>query len=141
MRRADSPDRLRVTEEDGTVREATSLNEIGFEISVRGWHEIETVAESPTSRIELIDRVIGEANIKDLYAQMNAKVERARDELPLLGRKLKRLSESIAQRDTLRRKRATLARLEQADLLSLQQQYEGFVYCIGPDKNQAAIAP
>jgi energy-coupling factor transporter ATP-binding protein EcfA2 len=129
MRRADSPERLRVTEEDGTVREATSRNEIDFEISVRGWHEIETVAESATSRIELIDRVIGEAQIKSLYSDMNAKVERARDELPLLGRKLKRLSECIAQRDVLRRKRATLARLEKADLLSLQQQYEGFVYC------------
>src|SRR5207244_31483 len=55
------------------------------------------------------------------------KVEHARDQMPLLQREVKRLDGSLRDVWELRRKRATLQRLEQGEMLALQQRYEWYL--------------
>ena len=102
-------------------------DEMPFPISILGWHEIEAVADQAEARISLLDRIGNAAEIKQLYIQMKAGVEHARDLLPLLQRQIKKLEASLKEMWELQRKRKTLQRLEQGELLSLQQQYEWFL--------------
>jgi len=126
-RRADSMDRIRIVEEDGVVSELASGDRVPFESAILGWHEIEAVADQPGARMTLIDRVEGEVQILQLYRDVNAKVEVARDLLPSLHRSLKRLNEQLRRLWDLQNKRATLAKLEEGAMLELQRQYEAFV--------------
>lgn len=75
IRRADSPKRLRVIESNDMSKDVESLEQIGFEASILGWHEIEAVADHPTSRINLIDRIEIEDDIRTLYERIDLKVE------------------------------------------------------------------
>lgn len=129
VRRADSPKRLRVIEANGTAKDVDNLEQAGFEGSILGWHEIEAVADHPILRINLVDRIGKESEIKDLYQEIDKKVEDARDQLPLFQRKLKSLHEKLKQRQSLRDKRNTLKKLEEGDLLRLQTDYEQFLTC------------
>lgn len=129
VRRADSPKRLRVIEANGTSKDVDNSEQAGFEASILGWHEIEAVADHPDSRINLIDRIGKEGEIKSLYQEIDRKVEDARDQLPLFQRKIKSLHEKLKQRQSLRDKRNTLKKLEEGDLLKLQTDYEQFLAC------------
>jgi len=129
VRRADSPGRMRITEENGASREVETIEQTGFDVSILGWHEIEAVAEYPTSRLTLIDSVGHEAEIRKLYETIDAKVESARDQLPAFQRKVKQLDDNLRQRLALRNKRNTLKKLEQEALLQLQTEYEDFLFC------------
>jgi DNA repair ATPase RecN len=125
-RRADSPQRLKITFQDGTSRDVASAGEF-FELSILGWHEIEAVADSPPARIQLVDRVSGGPKVLELYLRIDREIEQARDNLPLLQQRLKRLNEALGQLWDLMKKRDALARLEKAELLQLQNQYEWFL--------------
>lgn len=129
VRRADSPQRLRVIEANGTAKDVDNSEQAGFEASIHGWHEIEAVADHPISRINLIDRIGKEAEIKNLYQEIDMKIEDARDHLPLFQRKIKSLYEKLKTRQSLRDKRNTLKKLEEGDLLQLQTNYEQFLTC------------
>jgi len=129
MRRADSPSRLMVVEENGTSMEVETLEQTGFDVSVFGWHEIEAVAEYPNSRLSLIDSVGHEAEIRKLYETIDGKIESARDQLPAFQRKVKQLDDKLRQRLVLRNKRKTLKKLEKEALLQLQTEYENFLFC------------
>jgi len=129
VRRADSPGRLTIVEENGASREVETIEQTRFDVSILGWHEIEAVAEYPTSRLTLIDSVGYEAEIRRLYETIDAKVESARDQLPAFQRKVKQLDDKLRQRLALRNKRNTLKKLEKEALLQLQTEYEDFLFC------------
>jgi recombinational DNA repair ATPase RecF len=129
VRRADSPGRLTIVEENGASTEVETIEQTGFDVSILGWHEIELVAEYPTSRLALIDSVGHEAEIRRLYETIDAKVESARDQLPGFQRKVKQLDDKLRQRLALRNKRNTLKKLEKEALLQLQTEYEDFLFC------------
>ncbi len=126
-RRADSPDRITCVDASGNARVLSALDDIGFPISILGWHEIEAIADKATARIALLDRVGDRAAIQRRYDEMAQIVERARDQLPVLQRQIKRLDSALRDLWELQRKRATLLRLEQGALLTLQTQYEWFL--------------
>jgi hypothetical protein len=126
-RRADSRDRISLTDSMGEIRHLSAIDEMPFPISILGWHEIEAVADQAEARISLLDRIGNAAEIKQLYSQMRGGAEQARDLLPLLQRLIKKLETSLKEMWELKRKRGTLQRLEQGALLSLQQQYEWFL--------------
>jgi DNA repair ATPase RecN len=127
MRRADSPDRIVVSEKNGDTRVLGSSDAVPFPISILGWHEIEAVADKAGARIDLLDRIGDPHSVRKLYEEIGSNVERARDQLPLLQRQVKRLDSALREAWELRRKRATLKRLEQGDLLALQEQYEWYL--------------
>lgn len=126
-RRADSPDRITVTSADGEIRHLTTKEELPFPISILGWHEIEAVADQADARISLLDRIGSPQQIQNLYSSINDSVEKARDALPFLQRAVKKLESSLREMWSLQRKRSTLQRLEQDDLLALQQTYEWYL--------------
>jgi hypothetical protein len=126
-RRADSPDRISITESNGEVRHVGTTEELPFPISILGWHEIEAVADQAEARISLLDRIGDPQRIQTLYAEIDASVEKARDSLPFLQRAIRKLETSLKEMWLLHRKRSTLQRLEQGDLLTLQQKYEWFL--------------
>jgi DNA repair ATPase RecN len=126
-RRADSPDRITILDGRGDTRTVTSNDELAFPISILGWHEIEAVADQAEARISLLDRVGNAAEIRAHYEKIRALTEQARDVLPILQRQIKKLQNGLRGMWELQRKRATLQRLEQDELLSLQQQYEWFL--------------
>lgn len=128
-RRADSPDRLVATYKDGTAVEVKDVKQAGFQTSVLGWHEIEGVADQPSARMELIDRIGIEDRIQALYDGIDGEVDSARDQLPVFQRKLKQLDKLLKQRAALRDKRNTLTKLEEGNLTDLQNQYETFLSC------------
>jgi len=128
-RRADSPSRLMVNRGDGSAVEVQDAQQAGFRASVLGWHEIEGVADDATARMTLVDRVGIEDEVQELYRNIDAHVEAARDQLPDFQRKLKRLDEQLKHRNTLRDKRKTLQKLEQDKLTDLQQEYEALLAC------------
>jgi hypothetical protein len=82
------------------------------------------VADKASARIALLDRAGEAGEIRALYDEIQKEVEAARDQLPLLQRDAKRLDGSLHELWTLQRKRAALQRLEQSELMSLQQEYE-----------------
>jgi recombinational DNA repair ATPase RecF len=125
-RRADSPQRLIVTNEDGNSTECES-SEGYFEITILGWHEIEAVADSPKARIELLDRIDEGSKVREIYKSINGHIESARDQLPLLQHKLKKLNDSLNDLWELQEKRQTLTKLEKEELLELQNRYEWFL--------------
>jgi hypothetical protein len=125
-RRADAPQRLTVTDARGVTKDVGSAEEY-FELALLGWHEIETVADSATAKIQLVDRIKGGPQVRKLYAAIERNIELARDHLPLLQQRLKRLDEALRDLWELQRKRDTLTRLEKAELLDLQNRYEWFL--------------
>src|SRR5260370_19101372 len=127
VRRADSPDRVTITEEDGQTRTIASTENIGFPVSILGWHEIEAVADKPEARIALLDRAGDDRKVRDLYATIKERVEHARDQMPVLQRQVKRLDSVLREFWDLQRKRSSLARLEQGDLVEMQNQYEWYL--------------
>ncbi len=128
-RRADSPDRLVATDQNGAAIEVRDAKQAGFQTSVLGWHEIEGVADQPSARMALIDRIGIEDQIQELYAGISSDVEAARDQLPVFQRKLKQLDKQLKRRKALRDKRNTLAKLEEGNLTKIQHQYEAFLSC------------
>jgi DNA repair ATPase RecN len=126
-RRADSPQRITCVDSHGGTRVLSAGDDLGFPISILGWHEIEAVADKATARIALLDRIGDRAAIQRRFETISQQVERARDQLPVLQRQIKRLDGALKELWDLQRKRASLVRLEQSDLLTLQQQYEWFL--------------
>jgi DNA repair ATPase RecN len=128
-RRADSPLRATLTDENGVVSELSHRDVIQFDVSILGWHEIEAVADQATARVRLVDRLAGEEDVRRRYENINTSVEKARDLFPALQRTLKNLDQSLGQFWALQKKRRTLAKLEDANLLSLQNEYESYLNC------------
>lgn len=126
-RRADSPDRINIIDLAGASIPIKASDGPGFPISILGWHEIEAVADKATARIGLLDRVGDPNEIRRLRSDITAHIERARDLMPLLQREIKHLDAILREFWSLQVKRDTLQRLEQADLVSLQRQYEWFL--------------
>lgn len=126
-RRADSSERINIVDQTGISSTIKASDGPGFPISILGWHEIEAVADKATARIGLLDRV-GDPNvIRQLRSDITTHIERARDLMPLLQREIKHLDAILREFWSLQVKRDTLQRLEQADLVSLQRQYEWFL--------------
>jgi hypothetical protein len=98
-----------------------------FPISILGWHEIESVADRASARIDILDRAGDPRGVQRAYEEIHLHIARARDQLPLLQRQIRRLGASLKELWELRRKRATLARLDEGELSKLQQQYEWFL--------------
>jgi len=126
-RRADSPDRITVTDSSGNSTARGIQEPVAFPISILGWHEIEQVAENADARISLLDRVGDPATVRQHYDDISRKIEHARDQMPILQRQVKRLDTGLRDLWELRRKRASLRRLEQGEMLALQQQYEWYL--------------
>lgn len=126
-RRADSPDRISILDNRGEQRILGTSDEIPFPISILGWHEIEAVADKAEARVSLLDRIGNAAEIRGYYDSIALSVEQARDLLPSLQRKVKKLETSLREMWQLQNKRATLVRLAQTELVSLQEQYEWFL--------------
>lgn len=129
VRRMDSPGRIKIIEQDGTARDSEANQRTEFDVAILGWHEIEAVADQPAERIKLLDRIQGEEAVRKLYTTIDAKIEAARDLLPTLQRRVKRLDESLHQLWSLQKKRNTLQKLEKGALLELQTQYERHLSC------------
>lgn len=128
-RRSDSPSRIKVLDIHGNARETESLGRADFDAAILGWHEIEAIADHASARIRLVDRLEGEEEIRTKYVEIEAKIESARDLLPSLQRKIKRLDTTLRNLWTLQNKRKTLKKLEQGALLDLQTDYEKFLAC------------
>jgi DNA repair ATPase RecN len=129
IRRADSPNRIKVVEQDGRNLELDAGGRPEFSAAILGWHEIEAVADHATARIRLIDRIEGEREARTAYDAIDRKIEFARDLLPTLQQKLRRLDEQLRTLWSLQKKRQTLKKLEQGDLLDLQTRYEQHLQC------------
>ncbi len=127
VRRANSRDRLLAIDEQGVTRELKTTGDIGFDASILGWHEIEGVADHAHARVRLIDYIENPAEVADPAAQIEQSIESARDLLPAFQRKIHRLDEALKEWWLLKKKRATLKRLEHASLLDLQNKYESYV--------------
>lgn len=126
-RRADSQDRITITDSRGNSTARGVQEPVPFPISILGWHEIEQIAESADARISLLDRVGDPGAIRQHYDGIKGKVEHARDQMPILQRQVKRLDAALHELWELRRKRASLRRLEQGEMLALQEQYEWYL--------------
>ncbi|MFW6116237.1 MAG: AAA family ATPase [bacterium] len=126
-RRADAPDRITVTEENGETRTVANSDAIGFTASILGWHEIEAIADHAQARVELVDRIGIGAEVGSQYQAICSNIERARDQLPILQRVTKNLDNSLRELWELQSKREALHRLEEGDLLQLQRQYEWYL--------------
>ncbi|GJL65486.1 MAG: hypothetical protein NPIRA05_04570 [Nitrospirales bacterium] len=127
IRRADSSDRITITPDDGESRSEMASETQVFPISILGWHEIESVADHATARINILDRAGEPENIIQAYSQIRTHVGQARDTLPLLQRDAKRLGKVLSQFWELSRKRSTLTRLAKDQLSALQDQYDWFL--------------
>ncbi len=129
IRRADSPTRLRVIEENDNSKEIDNMEDANFTTSILGWHEIEAVADSATARANLIDRSANEIKIQDLYKTIDTKIDLAREQLPLFQIKIKKLTDKISERQLLRDKKNKLEKLKNSNLLNLQNDYEKYIFC------------
>lgn len=89
-RRADSPDRIHVTEANGQSQVVTSSSGLAFPVAILGWHEIEAIADKADAMIGLLDRIGDEHYIRSQYDEIRKNVEKARDHLPLLQRQVKK---------------------------------------------------
>jgi DNA repair ATPase RecN len=123
-RRADSRDRITILNDQDEVKTVDVGDEVTFPISILGWHEIEAVADRADARITLLDRAGDHAEIRNLYEKIHLEIEKARDELPVLQRQVKRLDGKLHLLWALQDKRAALQRLEKTELVGLQQEYE-----------------
>lgn len=126
-RRADSRDRISVTDFSDNINWRNASDGPPFPISILGWHEIEAVADRAQARVELVDRVGDPSVVRTAHEKIKEQIERARDRVPLLQRQIKKLDAGLKELWELQRKRATLARLEKGELLALQNQYEWFL--------------
>jgi DNA repair ATPase RecN len=126
-RRWDARDRITVLTPNNTLRAVDAHAEMPFSISVLGWHEIEAVADRPEARIALLDRIGDPTAIRNVYREIEREIEKARDDLPILQRQIKRLDGTLKELWDLERKRSTLEKLEQGELVALQREYEWFV--------------
>jgi hypothetical protein len=127
VRRANSADRLLAIDAQGVSREVKHAGDVGFDASILGWHEIEGVADHAHARVRLIDHVENPAEIANQATLIEQSVESARDLLPAFQRKIRRLDQILKQWWHLKKKRATLKKLEDADLFDLQNKYESYV--------------
>ena len=127
VRRANSPDRLLTIDEHGVSREVRNATEIGFDASILGWHEIEGVADHAHARIRLIDNIENPAEVAELAAEIDRSIESAKDLLPAFQRKVHKLDEVLKEWWHLKKKRATLQRLQDDSLFDLQNKYESYV--------------
>lgn len=93
-----------------------------------GWHEIEAIADHAQERVEIVDRIRIGSEVGLQYQTIHSKIERARDQLPSLQRLTKNLGDFMQTLWELRRKRETLLRLEEEDLLQLQRRYEWYLW-------------
>jgi len=126
-RRMDSANRLTILSADGSTQSVPSSDGPGFPVSILGWHEIEAVADQPTARIALLDRVDNPARVRRLSDEIARNIERARDLMPGLQRQIKKLDTALRILWDLKRKRRTLAKLEAGALSTLQSDYEQFL--------------
>jgi hypothetical protein len=127
VRRSNSPDRLFAMDVQGVTREVKNAGDVGFDASILGWHEIEGVADHAHERVRLIDHMENPAEVADQVAQIDQSIEAARDLLPEFQRKVRRLDEVLKELWLLKKKRATLKKLEDASLFNLQNKYESYV--------------
>jgi DNA repair ATPase RecN len=126
-RRADSPNRITILDANGDAKTVNAAEGLSFPISILGWHEIEAVADRATARVRLLDGVKNPATVRVLFDELREKVEGARDTLPLLQRQVKRLDARLHDLWSLQKKRSALKRLEEGDMLDLQNQYVWFL--------------
>lgn len=126
-RRWDARDRITVLGSNNTLAAVDARTEMPFSISVLGWHEIEAVADRAEARITLVDRIGDPTAIRGIYREIEHEIEKARDNLPILQRQIKRLDSGLKELWDLERKRSTLEKLEQRELVALQREYEWFV--------------
>jgi DNA repair ATPase RecN len=127
VRRANSQERLLAIDGQGVSREVKHPGEVGFDASILGWHEIEGVADHAQERVRLIDHIEDPAEIADQIRLIDQSVESARDLLPVFQRKIRRLDQILKEWWHLKKKRATLKKLEDASLFDLQNKYESYV--------------
>ena len=127
VRRADSSDRITVTPDDGESTTKMASEGQVFPISILGWHEIESVADRASARINILDRAGEPEDVIQTYSQIRNHVAQARDTLPLLQRQARRLSKVLNEFWELSRKRSTLTRLAEDQLSNLQDQYDWFL--------------
>ena len=127
IRRADSSDRITITPDnaESTTKMASEVQV--FPISILGWHEIESVAERASARINILDRAGEPENVIEAYSQIRNHVAQASDTLPLLQRQARQLGKVLDEFWELSRKRSTLTRLAEDQLSDLQDQYDWFL--------------
>ena len=126
-RRADARDRITVVDDKGHTQQLTSADNLPFPISILGWHEIEAVADKAEARIGLLDRIGNATEIKAIYGDIRTQIELVRDQLPTFQQQVKKLDRALRELWDLQGKRATLTRLEEGELLTLQRQYEWYL--------------
>lgn len=126
-RRADSRDRISIVDDEGRTSQLTNADDLPFPISILGWHEIEAVADKAEARVSLLDRIGDATEIRSTYAEIRGEIEHVRDQLPSFQQQVKKLDKSLRELWDLQVKRATLAKLAEGDLLTLQSQYEWFL--------------
>lgn len=126
-RRADSQVRITITPEEGESTSAMAADGQIFPISILGWHEIESVADRASARIDILDRAGKPEDVVHAYSEIRRNITQARDALPLLQRQVRRLDTALKELWELRRKRATLSRLGEAKLSQLQDEYDWFL--------------
>jgi DNA repair ATPase RecN len=126
-RRADARDRIAVLDDVGHAHHLTSADDLPFPISILGWHEIEAVADKADARVGLLDRIGNAGEIRAIYGEIRSQIEQVRDQLPAFQQQVKKLDRALRELWDLQTKRATLARLDEGELLSLQRQYEWFL--------------
>ena len=127
IRRADSSDRIAITPDNGESTTKVASEGQVFPISILGWHEIESVADRATARINILDRAGQPEHVAHAYSQMRAHIAQARDTLPLLQRQARRLDKVLSEFWELSRKRSTLTRLVEEQLSVLQDQYDWYL--------------
>ena len=131
VRRADSSDRITITPLDGESTTKMASEGQVFPISIFGWHEIESVADRASARINILDRAGEPEDVIQAYSQIRNHVAQARDTLPLLQRQARRLGKVLKEFWELSRKRSTLTRLAEDQLSNLQDQYDWFLKAEG----------
>ena len=127
VRRADSSDRITITPVDGESTTKMASEGQVFPISILGWHEIESVADRASARINILDRAGEPEDVIQTYSQIRNHIAQARDTLPLLQRQARRLGKVLKEFWELSRKRSTLTRLAEDQLSNLQDQYDWFL--------------
>ena len=126
-RRADSPDRITMIDTAGTPTSVPADAQLPFPIAILGWHEIEAVADRPSARVELLDRIGDRAAIQNLYSKIDGVIVGAREEIPFLQGHMRRLAARLKDLWDLRAKRDALTALEAGQVLDLHDQYEWFL--------------
>ena len=127
VRRADSIDRITITPDVGESTTVMATDGQVFPTSILGWHEIESVADKASARIDILDRAGEPENVVHAYSEIRNNISQARDALPLLQRQVRRLDKALKKLWELRRKRSTLTKLAEDQLSHLQDQYDWYL--------------